>query len=170
MPFQYANEANPRAHYEGTGAEIAEALDRVDVLVAGLGTGGTLMGAGERLRESFPDVVVAAAEPLPGDPVMGLRSLDEGYVPPILDVSKLDRKVLVSNEESVVGVRDLLAKEGLFAGVSAGAVAHVARRLAAELEEGVVVCILADAGWKYLSAPFWEAADVERAMEQNVWW
>jgi cysteine synthase len=76
----------------------------------------------------------------------------------------------VSNEESVVGVRDLLAKEGLFAGVSAGAVAHVARRLAAELEEGVVVCILADAGWKYLSAPFWEAADVERAMEQNVWW
>ena len=86
MPFQYANEANPRAHYEGTGAEIAEALERVDVLVAGLGTGGTLMGTGERLRESFPDVVVAAAEPLPGDPVMGLRSLDDGYVPPILDV------------------------------------------------------------------------------------
>ncbi len=86
MPFQYANEANPRAHHEGTGAEIAEALDRVDVLVAGLGTGGTLMGAGERLRESFPDVVVAAAEPLPGDPVMGLRSLEDGYVPPILDV------------------------------------------------------------------------------------
>ena len=101
MPFQYANEANPRAHYEGTGAEIAEALDRVDVLVAGLGTGGTLMGAGERLRETFPDVVVAAAEPLPGDPVMGLRSLEDGYMPPILDVSKLDRKVLVSNEESV---------------------------------------------------------------------
>ena len=88
MPFQYANEANPRAHYEGTGAEIAEALDRVDVLVAGLGTGGTLMGAGERVRESFPDVVVAAAEPLPGDPVMGLRSLEDGYVPPILDVAK----------------------------------------------------------------------------------
>ena len=101
MPFQYANEANPRAHYEGTGAEIAEALDRVDVLVAGLGTGGTLMGAGARLRERFPDVVVAAAEPLPGDPVMGLRSLEDGYVPPILDVSKLDRKVLVSNAESV---------------------------------------------------------------------
>ncbi len=97
MPFQYANEANPRAHYEGTGAEIAEALDRVDVLVAGLGTGGTLMGAGERLRETFPDVVVAAAEPLPGDEVMGLRSLADGYVPPILDVSRLDRKLLVSN-------------------------------------------------------------------------
>ena len=130
MPFQYANAANPRAHYEGTGAEIAEALDRVDVLVAGLGTGGTLMGTGERLRESFPDVVVAAAEPLPGDPVMGLRSLDDGYMPPILDVAKLDRKILVSNAESVAGLRALLDREGIFAGVSSGAVVHVARRLA----------------------------------------
>ncbi|MDH4345918.1 MAG: pyridoxal-phosphate dependent enzyme [Thermoleophilia bacterium] len=173
MPFQYANPANPRAHYEGTGAEIAEALDRVDVLVAGLGTGGTLMGAGERLRESFPDVVVAAAEPLPGDLVMGLRSLADGYVPPILDVSKLDRKVLVSNAESVAAVRELLEREGIFAGVSCGAVIHVARRLAAELDEGVVVAILADGGWKYLSADFWEAStqdDVERTMERTVWW
>jgi [CysO sulfur-carrier protein]-thiocarboxylate-dependent cysteine synthase len=170
MPFQYANEANPRAHYAGTGAEIAEALDRVDVLVAGLGTGGTLMGAGERLRERFPEVVVAAAEPLPGDPVMGLRSLDEGYVPPILDVSKLDRKVLVSNEDSVTEVRRLLDEEGIFAGVSAGAVGHVARKLAAELDEGVVVAILADGGWKYLSAEFWDADDVESAMERTVWW
>ena len=103
VPFQYANQANVRAHYEGTGAEIAEALDRVDVLVAGLGTGGTLMGAGERVRETFPDVVVAAAEPMPGDPVMGLRSLDDGYVPPILDVTRLDRKVLVSNEDVRLG-------------------------------------------------------------------
>jgi [CysO sulfur-carrier protein]-thiocarboxylate-dependent cysteine synthase len=170
MPFQYGNDANPRAHYEGTGAEIAEALDRVDVLVAGLGTGGTLMGAGERLRESFADVVVAAAEPLPGDPVMGLRSLEDGYVPPILDVSRLDRKVLVSNEESVAGVRALLDAEGIFAGVSSGAVLHVARKLAGELEDGVVVAVLADGGWKYLSAGFWEAADVERSMEDTVWW
>ena len=170
MPFQYANEANPRAHYEGTGTEIAEALDRVDVLVAGLGTGGTLMGTGERLRESFPDVVIAAAEPLPGDPVMGLRSLDDGYVPPILDVSKLDRKVLVSNEDSVREVRRLLDEEGIFAGVSAGAVGHVARTLARELDEGVVVAIFADAGWKYLSADFWEAENVEQAMERTVWW
>ena len=167
MPFQYANAANPRAHYSGTGAEIAEALDHVDVLVAGLGTGGTLIGAGERLRESFPDVVVAAAEPLPGDPVMGLRSLDDGYVPPILDVSKLDRKVLVSNEDAVVGVRALLEREGLFAGVSSGAVLHVARRLAAELEEGVVVCVLADGGWKYLSAGFWEGEEID---ESKLWW
>ena len=170
MLFQYANAANPAAHYEGTGAEIAEALDRVDVLVAGLGTGGTLMGAGKRLRESFPDLVVAAAEPLPGDPVMGLRSLEDGYVPPILDVSKLDRKVLVSNAEAVAGLRDLLDREGVFAGVSAGAVIHVARKLAAELDEGVVVAILADAGWKYLSADFWDAEDAEAEMEQSVWW
>jgi [CysO sulfur-carrier protein]-thiocarboxylate-dependent cysteine synthase len=170
MPFQYANAANPRAHYEGTGAEIAAALDRVDVVVAGLGTGGTLMGVGERLRETFPDVVVAAAEPLPGDPVMGLRSLDEGYVPPILDVSKLDRKVLVSNEESVWEVRRLLDEEGLFAGVPSGAVAHVARKLARERDDGVVVAILADGGWKYLSAAFWDADDVERSMEHTIWW
>jgi cysteine synthase len=170
MPFQYANPANPRAHYEGTGAEIADALDRVDVLVAGLGTGGTLMGTGERLRESFPGVVVAAAEPLPGDLVMGLRSLEDGYVPPILDVSKLDRKVLVSNEESVRTVRALLNAEGVFAGVSSGAVVHVARTLAAELDEGVVVCVLADAGWKYLSADFWTADDVEGSMERTLWW
>jgi cysteine synthase B len=170
MPFQYGNEANPRAHYEGTGAEIADALDRVDVLVAGLGTGGTLMGTGDRLRESFPDVLVAAAEPLPGDPVMGLRSLDEGYVPPILDVARLDRKVLVSNEESVAAVRRLLDEEGIFAGVSSGAVVHVARKLAREREEGVVVCVLADGGWKYLSADFWDADDVEASMERTVWW
>ena len=170
MPFQYANEANPRAHYEGTGAEIAAALDRVDVLVAGLGTGGTLMGVGARLRETFPEVVVAAAEPLPGDPVMGLRSLDEGYVPPILDVSKLDRKVLVSNEESVREVRRLLDEEGVFAGVSAGAVSYVVRKLAEERDDGVVVAIFADGGWKYLSADFWDAEDVEESMEHTVWW
>ena len=170
MPFQYANEANPRAHYEGTGAEIVEALDRVDVLVAGLGTGGTLMGAGERLRESFPDIVVAAAEPLPGDPVLGLRSLDDGYVPPILDVAKLDRKILVSNEESVREVRRLLGEDGIFAGVSSGAVAHVARKLAAERDAGTIVAVLADGGWKYLSADFWDADDVETAMERTVWW
>jgi cysteine synthase len=171
MLFQYANAANPAAHYEGTGAEIAEALDRVDVLVAGLGTGGTLMGAGERLRESFPGLVVAAAEPLPGDPVMGLRSLNEGYVPPILDVTKLDRKVLVSNAQAVAGLRALLDREGVFAGVSAGAVVHVARKLAEELDEGVVVAILADAGWKYLSAAFWETGpEAVAEMEESIWW
>jgi cysteine synthase B len=170
MLFQYANEANPRAHYDGTGAEIAAALDRLDVLVAGLGTGGTLMGAGRRVREAFPDVTVAAAEPLPGDPVMGLRSLEDGYVPPVLDVAQLDRKLLVSNAEAVAGLRTLLEREGVFAGVSSGAVIHAARKLAAELDEGVVVAVLADAGWKYLSAPFWDAGDPEAEMEAAVWW
>jgi [CysO sulfur-carrier protein]-thiocarboxylate-dependent cysteine synthase len=170
MPFQYANQANPRAHFEGTGTEIVEALDRIDVFVAGLGTGGTLMGAGARVREAFPDAVIAAAEPLPGDPVIGLRSLEDGYVPPILDVSKLDRKLLVTNADSVSGVRALLDQEAIFAGISSGAVVHVARELGAELDEGVVVCVLADGGWKYLSASFWAAEDVEAAMETSIWW
>jgi cysteine synthase B len=171
MLFQYANEWNPRAHYEGTGAEIVRDLPRVDALVAGLGTGGTLMGTGARVREAFPDVVVAAAEPLPGDPVMGLRSLEDGYVPPILDVSKLDRKILVSNAESVAAVHALLDREGIFAGVSAGAVIHVARKIAGELPEGsVVVAVLADGGWKYLSGDFWNAEDVEGSMEETLWW
>jgi [CysO sulfur-carrier protein]-thiocarboxylate-dependent cysteine synthase len=168
MLNQYGNEANPRAHYEGTGAEIAEAVPHVDAFVAGLGTGGTLMGAGDRLRESFPELVVAAAEPLQGDLVYGLRSLADGYVPPILDVGKLDRKILVSNDESVRGVRLLLVQEGIFAGVSSGAVVHVARRLAQELDEGVVVCVLADGGWKYLSADFWDEG--AESMEDKLWW
>ena len=169
MLNQYANEANPRAHYEGTGAEIAEALPRVDAFVAGLGTGGTLMGAGERLRESFPNVLVAAAEPFQGDLVYGLRSLADGYVPPILDVSRLDRKILVSNDESLIGLRALLDREGIFAGVSSGAVVHVARRIASELDDdAIVVAVLADAGWKYLSADFW--TEGARTMEDHIWW
>jgi cysteine synthase B len=168
MLFQYENEANPRAHYDGTGAEIARDLPRVDALVAGLGTGGTLMGTGARLRETFPDVQVVAAEPLPGDPVMGLRSLDDGYVPPVLDVSKLDRKLLVSNAEAAAAARALLEREGIFAGVSSGAVVHVARRIAEEVDEGgVVACVLADGGWKYLSAPFWEGEEID---ESVLWW
>ena len=172
MPNQYGNDANPHAHYEGTGTEIAEALDRVDVLVAGLGTGGTLMGAGERLRESFPDLVVAAAEPPQGGLVHRLRSLADGYVPPILDVERLDRKILVTNEDSVEGMRALLEREAIFAGVSSGAVVHVARRLAAERADGVVVCVLADGGWKYLSSGAWylPSGDVAAAMEDRLWW
>ena len=170
VPNQYANDANPRAHYEGTGAEIAEALPRVDVLVAGLGTGGT-HGRGRAAPRVVPDVVVAAAEPLQGDLVYGLRSLADGYVPPILDVSKLDRKILVSNEESVEALRLLLDREGIFAGVSSGAVLHVARLIAEELEDAVVVAVLADGGWKY-SADFWTKAEGEvgPAMEDRIWW
>jgi len=168
MLFQYENDANPGAHYAGTGAEIVRDLDRVDALVAGLGTGGTLMGTGRRLREAFPGVQVVAAEPLPGDPVMGLRSLDDGYVPPVLHVDELDRKLLVSNAEAAAAVRVLLDREGIFAGVSSGAVVHVARRVAEELPEGaVVVCVLADGGWKYLSAEFWRGEEIDEAV---LWW
>ena len=171
MPFQYANEANPRAHYEGTGAEIADALDRVDVLVAGLGTGGTLMGAGERLRESFPDVVVAAAEPLPGDEVMGLRSLDDGYVPPILDVSKLDRKLLVSNEEAVAGLRLLLERGGRLRRRLLGRRRSTRRSgsRTSSTRASSSACSRTAAG--STSRPdFWDADDVEAAMERSVWW
>ena len=132
MPFQYANEANPAAHYCGTALEILDQVPdgQVDAFVAGLGTGGTLMGCSRRLREANPDVVIVAAEPLQGDPVMGLRSLEDGYTPPILDIAQLDRKVLVSNGEAVVALRKLLSLEGVFAGVSAGAALAVARRVA----------------------------------------
>jgi [CysO sulfur-carrier protein]-thiocarboxylate-dependent cysteine synthase len=171
MLFQYANEANPLAHYEGTGTEIAEALDRVDVLVAGLGTGGTLMGAGRRLRESFPDVRVAAAEPLPGDPVMGLRSLEDGYVPPVLDVSQLDRKLIVSNADAVAGLHALLDEEGVFAGVSSGAIARIAVRIGEELDSGNVVFLIPDDGWKYLSSGVYTKPieDIEN-LDSTVWW
>src|SRR5436190_6565929 len=128
MPFQYGNPANPRAHYEGTGAEILRDLPDVTHFVAGLGTGGTLTGAGRRLKEHRADVKVIAAEPELGELVYGLRSLDEGFVPPILDEAILDGKFLVSAADALRGARDLTQREGIFAGISSGAVVHVARR------------------------------------------
>jgi [CysO sulfur-carrier protein]-thiocarboxylate-dependent cysteine synthase len=173
MPFQYANEANPAAHYCGTALEILEQVPdgQVDALVAGLGTGGTLMGCGRRLREANPDVQIIAAEPLQGDPVMGLRSLEDGYTPPILDIAELDRKVLVSNGEAVLALRKLLELEGVFAGVSAGAALAVARKVAANVQGNVVV-VFADGGSKYLSAGIYTkpAEELEREMEERVWW
>jgi [CysO sulfur-carrier protein]-thiocarboxylate-dependent cysteine synthase len=175
MLFQYANEANPGAHYCGTALEILDQVPdgQVDAFVAGLGTGGTLMGNGRRLREVNPDVQIVAAEPLQGDLVMGLRSLEDGYTPPILDISELDRKVLVSNGESVLALRKLLDLEGIFAGVSAGAALAVARRVAADLEEGSnVVVLFADGGSKYISAGLYTKPtdQLEREMEERVWW
>jgi cysteine synthase B len=175
MPFQYANEANPAAHYCGTALEILDQVPdgQVDAFVAGLGTGGTLMGNGRRLREANPDVLIVAAEPLQGDLVMGLRSLEDGYTPPILDIRELDRKVLVSNSESVLALRRLLELEGIFAGVSAGAALAVARKVAAELEPGAnVVVLFADGGSKYMSAGLYSkpAEQLEREMEERVWW
>jgi cysteine synthase B len=173
MPFQYANAENPGVHYRTTGAEILEDCPDVDVFVAGLGTGGTLMGVGRRLREANPDVQIIAAEPLAGDDVSGLRSLEDGYVPEVLDVTKLDRKLLVSNAEAVSGLRLLARREGIFAGVSAGGVLHAALRVASELEAPAnVVMLFADGGWKYLSAGLWDrdADALDAEMESKVWW
>jgi cysteine synthase B len=172
MPFQYGNPANPRAHYEGTGAEILRDLPEVTHFVAGLGTGGSLTGCGRRLKEHDPNVQVIAAEPELGDLVYGLRSLDEGFIPPILDESVLDRKLLVSARDSLRATRDLTAKEGVFAGISSGSVIHAAVRIAERLETGNVVCLLADGGWKYLSTRAW-SPDLDLAqkeVERTLWW
>ena len=172
MPYQYGNEANPGAHYNGTAVEILEALDEVTAFVAGLGTGGTLMGNGRRLKETFGEAVkIVAAEPMPGEPVQGLRSLDEGFIPPIIDLSLLDRKIFVTNADAIAFTRKLLREEGLFVGPSSGAVARVAVRIAEELDEGNVVFLVADDGWKYLSSGIYtkrleELADVDA----TVWW
>ena len=171
-PFQYGNPANPQAHYETTGPEILADLPDVDVFVAGLGTSGTLMGVGRRLKEARPHVRIVAAEPLPGELVQGLRSLEEGFTPPILDPSLLDRKILVSNRDAVAGVRLLAEREGIFSGVSGGANLHVALRVARQMERGNIVLLLADGGWKYISAGLWtrDLPELAEAMEGAVWW
>ena len=175
MPFQYANPENPNAHYRTTGPEIIEALDgQVDAFVAGLGTGGTLMGTGRALREANPEVQIIAAEPLQGESVMGLRSLEDGYTPEILDITQLNRKLLVTNTESVQAMRDLLRHEGIWVGVSCGAAFSVARRVAAELEpDQNVVTVFADGGARYASANLFnetEGEDLEELMEDRLWW
>src|SRR6266540_1833245 len=172
MPFQYGNPANPQAHYEGTGAEILRDLPGVTHFVAGLGTGGTLTGVGRRLKEHNPTVKVIAAEPELGELVYGLRSLDEGFIPPVLDESVLDRKFLVSSSDALKATRELTKEEGIFAGISSGAVLHVARRIASELESGDVVCLLADGGWKYLSTKAWtpDLSVAEKEVEETLWW
>jgi len=152
MPYQYGNPANPNAHYNGTAVEILEELDEVSAFVAGLGTGGTLMGNARRFKEEDPDTLIVAAEPLQGELVQGLRSLDDGFIPPIVDLTLLDRKIFVSNRDAVVWTKKLLAEEGLFAGVSSGAIASICVRVASELDEGNVVFIVPDDGWKYLSS------------------
>jgi cysteine synthase B len=172
MPYQYGNPANPRAHEEGTGPEILAAVPEVDLFVAGLGTGGTLTGVGRFLKRERPGVRVIAAEPLPGEQVQGLRNLDEGFVPPVLDASVLDDRYLVSNRDAVVGVRRLVREEGIFAGLSSGAVLHVALLAAAEMREGTVVVLLADGGSKYLSTGIYdrELDELEDELERSLLW
>jgi cysteine synthase B len=171
MPYQYGNEANPRAHYEGTAVEILEELDQVSAFVAGLGTGGTLMGNGRRLKEENPDVLIVAAEPMQGELVQGLRSLDDGFIPPIIDLSLLDRKIMVSNRDAIVWTNRLLQEEGIFAGVSSGAIAAIAVRIAAEIDEGNVVFLIPDDGWKYLSSGVYTKPVEElEGIDSTVWW
>jgi cysteine synthase B len=172
MPYQYGNVANPDAHYATTGPEILDQVPEVDVFVAGLGTGGTLTGAGRYLKERRPGVRIVAAEPLPGEQVQGLRSLDEGFVPPVLDASVLDDRVLVSNRDALVGLRRLLRDEGIFVGLSSGAAIAVAIRVAREMERGAVVALLADAGWKYLSTDLWTRPldELEDELEGSLLW
>jgi cysteine synthase len=172
MPYQYGNQANPLAHYNGTAVEILDELDDVAAFVAGLGTGGTLMGNGRRLKEAFGDAVkIVAAEPMQGEPVQGLRSLDDGFIPPIIDLALLDRKIFVTNSDAIIWTRKLLDEEGIFAGVSSGAIARVAVRIAGELDEGNVVFIVADDGWKYLSSGLYTRplAEIEN-LESTLWW
>ncbi len=172
MPYQYGNPANPMAHFEGTAEEIIADCPEVDVFVAGLGTGGTLTGVGRRLRRHNPDVRIVAAEPMPGENVQGLRSLDEGFVPEVFDPSILDAKYLVSNADAIQALRALTEREGIFAGVSSGAALVAASRAAAGMAHGTVVVLLADGGWKYLSGGIWtrDLDEMEADLESRSWW
>ena len=175
MPFQYGNPANVDAHYKGTGQEIVDDLPEVKAFVAGLGTGGTLMGVGKRLKEHNPNIRIVAAEPQLGELVYGLRSLEDGYIPPIFDPDAIDGKVMVTARDSILWTRELLRKEGIFAGISAGAVIWVAQRVAERLAEeggGDVVCLLPDGGWKYMSTEAWtqDIDTAESQVEEVLWW
>jgi cysteine synthase B len=167
MLYQYGNPANPGAHYETTGPEVVRDCPEITHFVAGLGTGGTLTGVGRYLREHHPRVQVIAAEPQQGDLVYGLRSMDEGFVPPVFDASVLHGRFKVSSKDSVSLTREVLDKEAIFCGISSGATVHVARRIAQRIDSGDIVCLFADGGWKYLSTEIWTkqleqaAGDVE---------
>src|SRR6187401_837609 len=173
MPYQYGNPANPRAHYETTGPEVLADCPEIDVFVAGLGTAGTLMGVSRYLREHKPGVRIVAAEPLPGEQVQGLRSLEEGFIPEIFEPGLLDAKYLVSNRDSIAALRDLVFKEGIFGGPSCGAVLVAAAREAKKMRSGTIVALLPDGGWKYLSAGTFTTNfdEMQDALEGGVnWW
>jgi len=172
MLFQYGNPANPDAHYATTGPEILRDCPELDVFVAGLGTSGTLMGVGRYLKEQKPDVRVVAVEPPAGELVQGLRSLEDGFVPPIFDPAVLDRKFIVRPRESIEWTRRLLDECGIFAGISSGAVMAGVAKMAATMDAGTIVALVPDAGWKYLSSGAWtDDLDVvtERAQRINYW-
>ena len=172
MLYQYGNDANPRAHYDGTAPEIIHDLPDVDVFVAGLGTGGTITGNARRLKEYNPAIKIVAAEPLQGEGVQGLRSLEDGFVPPVLDQSLIDARILVMGVDAIRRTRQLKDQEGIFAGPSCGAALHAALRVASSMESGKIVVILADGGWKYLSEDLWtrELNELEDDLEAKILW
>ncbi len=173
FPYQYGNEANPRAHYETTGPEILRDLPQTTVFVAGLGTGGTLTGTGRYLKDFKPSVRIIAAAPHPGDLVQGLRALEEGFIPPVLDESVLDGRIVVDSQSSFAMSKELTQREGLFVGISCGAVVKAALKAAERLEgEQHIVCLLADGGWKYLSSNLWTVdwEDQPGEVETKIWW
>lgn len=173
--YQYANDANPRAHYEGTGPEIWRDCPEITHFVAGLGTSGTLMGTGRFLKEQNPNIKVIAIEPPLGERVEGLRNMDEGYVPPVFDNWKgqelLDRKRVVRPRESIEWARRLVNECGVFAGLSAGAGLAGAAKVASEIDEGVIVIVVSDGGWKYLSTGAYtsDLDAAEAAAEQIIY-
>ncbi len=170
---QFADPLNVRAHYRTTGPEILEDLPKVDVFVAGLGTGGTLMGVGRRLKEANPKTQVIAVEPHPGSQLQGLKSLADGYVPPILDLDLLDGKILVRSRHAFRAAAEVMRREGIFAGVSSGAVLHAALKVAQRLPRGDMVLVFADGGWKYLTTGLWTApgeGGEEDELDDTIWW
>jgi len=173
MPYQYGNQANPLSHYETTGPEIIRDLPQVDVFVAGLGTGGTLMGVGRRLKEHNPEVKIVATAPHPDDVVQGLRSIEHGFIPPVLDLEKLDARILIELEEGLYWTKWLLDHAGIFVGESSGAVAATARKLAQKRERGNIVCLFADSGWKYLSSGIYSKKfkEIKKSdIAGKIWW
>jgi [CysO sulfur-carrier protein]-thiocarboxylate-dependent cysteine synthase len=175
MLYQYGNEANARAHYETTGPEILADLPTITHFVAGLGTTGTLMGAGRFLRERKPDVQIVAAEPRYGELVYGLRNVDEGFVPELYDASVLTTRFSVSSADALRRTRELVATEGIFAGISAGCALHAGLSLAAKAREAgepaEIVVLVADGGWKYLSTGAYSGTldEAESALDGQLW-
>jgi cysteine synthase B len=171
MLYQYGNPANVTAHYETTGPEIWRDLPEVTHFVAGLGTSGTLVGVGRYLKEQNPQVQVVAAEPEYGDLVYGLRNLDEGFVPPIFDEAVLDRRIKVGSHDALARTRQLAAEEGLFAGISTGAILHVALRVAERADQADIVLLSPDGGWKYLSTGAYgtDPAAAEAGLRGQLW-
>ncbi|MCC7364747.1 MAG: cysteine synthase family protein [Dehalococcoidia bacterium] len=174
---QFGSPENVRTHYETTGAEILADLPDVDVFIAGIGTGGTISGAGRRLKEANPACKVFGVEPRLGVHVQGLKSLEDGFIPPVLDESVLDGKIIVGNRHAFSHARRAMLAEGIFGGISSGAVLHAGMRVASRLERGNIVMIFADGGWKYLGTDLWSVdhddPDVDHRddpVDDILWW